>query len=179
MVFPRSPPLPPSPPELLPPPGPPPLVYDPTAILRDVGDYGLRETCPDGQEKLGMEYDLTHATETVNNLGGFPGGMTQTTCTAPPPHGINCGPNGDGYFPCGCACQCTNMNSGQAQAQELRYEVRREIVEAKARERGRIVCRRPRGWPDCRSGRGHVLRWNGRGHTVRRGRDQRDRVPAV
>ena len=137
LVFPRSPPLPPSPPELLPPPGPPPpppLVYDPTAILRDVGDYGLRETCPDGQEKLGMEYDLTQATEAVNNLGGFPGGMTQTTCTVPAgTQHTNCGPNGDGYFPCGCGCQCTNMNSGQAQ--ELRYEVRREIVEAKARER--------------------------------------------
>lgn len=100
-----------------------------------MGDYGLRETCPDGQEKLGMEFDLTHATETVNNLGGFPGGMTQTTCTVPTDTHTHCGPNGDGYFPCGCACQCTNMNSGQAQ--ELRYDVR--LVEARARERGRIV----------------------------------------
>ena len=82
---------------------------------------GAAASCPDGTYPRGLYLDFALGDETVNNLGGFPGGEDVGG-------GVTCDPDAPNqpmqdYCPCGCGCRCDNGDvvAPPGTAQELRY----------------------------------------------------------
>ena len=82
---------------------------------------GAAASCPDGTYPRGLYLDFALGDETVNNLGGFPGGEDVGG-------GVTCDPDArnqpmQDYCPCGCGCRCDNGDvvAPPGTAQELRY----------------------------------------------------------
>eukprot|EP00962_Isochrysis_galbana_P028257 scaffold8901_cov115-Isochrysis_galbana.AAC.8 len=90
--------------------------------------------CPPNQFPRGVAFDFVNAVETVNNLGGIPGGP-----------GLDCqqqAGTGDPITSCGAGCACTPESAAAVAppgtAQELRFSIAGTV--SCAARRARVLC---------------------------------------
>ena len=88
-------------------------------LLLATATFGqLDPLCTGATNPKGLLLDFSAATETYNNLGGFPGG--ETVVCDPAASKLTC-PDTTAIKACGCGCRCTTAASFATQPPQLKY----------------------------------------------------------